>query len=57
MQQRLHGRGVAQEGRDGLQQAPAVVLRVAGRPQLDALHAVAHLRDDARHVGGAGAEV
>ena len=40
----------------GLQKPEAVVLRIAGRAELD-LETVAHLRDDACNIGSAGAEI
>jgi hypothetical protein len=39
------------------QQSPAVVLRVAGRPKLDAHHAVTHLANNACNIGSAGSQV
>jgi hypothetical protein len=54
--QRLHGAGVAQEAADRLQQAPAVLLRLAGRAWLDR-QPLANLADDAGQVTGRTAQL
>ena len=55
-QQRLDVRGIPKEAAHGLEQSPAVVLGVTGRPHLD-LYAVTNLGHDTGHIGCAGTEV
>ena len=55
-EQRLHGCGVAKEGRDGLEQPIAVFLGLAGLAGLD-LQPLPHLGHYSRHIAGARAQL
>ncbi len=54
--QGLYLGSVTQEGRDGVEQPPAVVLGVGGIAQVY-VDAVTHFRDDARNFSGSSAEL